>query len=658
MTPPMGWPGSGQPVTGQQDAAQPAGGQPAGGQPAGGQAAGGQAAGGQAAGGQAAGGQAEGAGQLGDRRPGDGLRRRSVAIIGGGIAGLTAAFLLRDAGLTVTVLEGSPRLGGKLAVSDVGGVQVDAGAEALLARREEGIGLIADLGLSGDLKRPGTTSAGIWTRGQVRPLPRRQFMGVPADFEELAATGLLSDEGLARARRDAELPAGTAASAAGGGASAAGGGAGAASASADVAGAGATRAGAPGTGAGAARLGDAADAGDASVAERVGGRMGAELVDRLVEPLLGGVYAGRCEDLSFEATLPALAAAAPRFRALSEAVASLLPPAPAPDARDSRAPGDRRDETGPDPATDRSRERHEQLSAADTASVTARSRRWQDPGQPAAAPEGPAAAGPAATPPPVFTTLTGGLGTLPPSLAGASGAAIQTSAMVRELTRLPDGWRLTIGSAHSPRWLTADAVILALPARPAGRLLAGVPGAGPAAAALAEITYASMAVITLAYPGAAFPVPPSGSGFLVPAVDGRAIKAVTFSTVKWPHLGQGASGLQIVRCSVGRLGDEAILQRDDGELARLASADLAAAVGVRGAPADTRVTRWGGGLPQYSVGHLDRVARIRAGVAAQPGLAVCGAAYDGIGIPACIASARLAVSQVLSYLRARPAASQ
>ena len=639
MTPPMGWPGSGQPVTGQQDAAQPAGGQPAGG--------------------QAAGRQAEGAGQLGDRRPGDGLRRRSVAIIGGGIAGLTAAFLLRDAGLTVTVLEGSPRLGGKLAVSDVGGVQVDAGAEALLARREEGIGLIADLGLSGDLKRPGTTSAGIWTRGQVRPLPRRQFMGVPADFEELAATGLLSDEGLARARRDAELPAGTAASAAGGGASAAGGGAGAASASADVAGAGATRAGAPGTGAGAARLGDAADAGDASVAERVGGRMGAELVDRLVEPLLGGVYAGRCEDLSFEATLPALAAAAPRFRALSEAVASLLPPAPAPDARDSRAPGDRRDETGPDPATDRSRERHEQLSAADTASVTARSRRWQDPGQPAAAPEGPAAAGPAATPPPpVFTTLTGGLGTLPPSLAGASGAAIQTSAMVRELTRLPDGWRLTIGSAHSPRWLTADAVILALPARPAGRLLAGVPGAGPAAAALAEITYASMAVITLAYPGAAFPVPPSGSGFLVPAVDGRAIKAVTFSTVKWPHLGQGASGLQIVRCSVGRLGDDAILQRDDGELARLASADLAAAVGVRGAPADTRVTRWGGGLPQYSVGHLDRVARIRAGVAAQPGLAVCGAAYDGIGIPACIASARLAVSQVLSYLRARPAASQ
>jgi oxygen-dependent protoporphyrinogen oxidase len=466
-----------------------------------------------------------------------------VAIVGGGVAGLSAAFLLRDAGLTVTVLEGSPRLGGKLVVSEVGGVEVDAGAEALLARRPEGVGLIADLGMSGELRQPGTTTAGIWTRGQVRPLPRRQFMGVPADFDELAATGLLSPDGLARARQDASRPA------------------------------------------------DPADAGDVSVTERVGRRMGQEVVDRVVEPLLGGVYAGRCEDLSFLATLAPLAAAAPRYPSLSEAAGSLLP-APA-------APG-------------------------------------VPPAQPA---------------PPVFTTLAGGLGTLPPALAARSGAEIRTRATVRELTRLEHGWRLTIGSAHAPQWLEADAVILALPGRPAGRLLGGVPGAGPAAAALAEISYASMAIVTLAYPADAFPAPPGGSGFLVPAVDGHTIKAVTFSTVKWPHLGR--AGLHIVRCSVGRLGDEAVLQRDDADLAGLAAADLAAATGVRGAPAGTRVTRWGGGLPQYSVGHLDRVARIRAGVAAQPGLAVCGAAYDGVGIPACIASARLAVDQILAHLGSR-----
>jgi protoporphyrinogen/coproporphyrinogen III oxidase len=187
-----------------------------------------------------------------------------------------------------------------------------------------------------------------------------------------------------------------------------------------------------------------------------------------------------------------------------------------------------------------------------------------------------------------------------------------------------------------------------VPGRPASRLLADV--AAPAAAALGEIRYASMAIVTLAYPRAAFEAPVTRSGFLVPAVDERVVKAVTFSTVKWPHLLRNGAGLHIVRCSVGRLGEDAVLQRDDAELAGLAAADLADATGVRGQPVDVRVSRWGGGLPQYSVGHLDRVARIRAGVAAQPGLAVCGAAYDGVGIPACISTARLAVDQVLAYL--------
>ena len=482
--------------------------------------------------------------------------RRTVAVIGGGVAGLTAAFLLKDAGLAVTVLEGSPRLGGKLSVSEVGGVAVDAGAEALLARRPEGVGLIGDLGLAGELQTPGTTAAGIWTRGQIRALPRRQFMGVPADFDELAATGILSGGGLTRARQDLSLP-------------------------------------------------DSASGGDESVTSRVGGRFGAEVVDRLVEPLLGGVYAGRCEDLSFEATLPALAHAARGRRSLTQAAASILPPAPP-------LAGPAHGEPAP---------------------------RHPTPGHPA--PGGSA-------PPPVFTTLTGGLGTLPAALADASGAVVRTSAMVRELARTGTGWRLTVGSAHAPEQLDADAVIIAVPGRPASRLLAGVTDA--AAAALGEIRYASMAIITLAYPETAFDAPPARSGFLVPAVDSKAVKAVTFSSVKWPHLRRGDAGLHIVRCSVGRLGEDAVLQRDDAELAGLAVEDLADATGVRGNPVDVRVSRWGGGLPQYSVGHLDRVARIRAGVAAEPGLAVCGAAYDGVGIPACISTARLAVDQVLAYL--------
>jgi protoporphyrinogen/coproporphyrinogen III oxidase len=489
-----------------------------------------------------------------------------VVIVGGGISGLAAAFFLRDAtvgggtvgggtvggtAVRVTVLEGSPRLGGKLSASQVAGVSMDEGAEALLARRPEGIDLITAAGLGEGLVPAGTTSSAIWTRGAMRALPRRQFMGVPADVDELAGTGVVSDQGIERARQETLVE----------------------------------------------------RDGDASVSQFIGGALGAEVVDRLVDPLLGGVYAGRSEDLSFDATLAPLAAAIRNRPVLTEAAASLLPPPGGANGVSPRIPP-----TGPP-------------------------------------------AGPEAKVAPVFVTLTTGLGALPAALATASGAEVRTSAMVRELARTASGWRLTVGSAADPEYLEADAVILACPATPAARLLAATaPGAS---AALGEIPYASMAIITLAYKAADFSAT-GRSGYLVPAVDGKAVKAATFSTVKWPHLAKSAadagSPVHIVRCSVGRIGEVALLQRDDVDLVALAAAELAEATGIPGRPVESRVTRWGGGLPQYNVGHLARVARARAAVAGQPGLAVAGAAYDGVGIPACVATARMAADQVLAYV--------
>jgi protoporphyrinogen oxidase len=461
-----------------------------------------------------------------------------VVIIGGGIAGLAAAFYLKDEPVRVTVLEGSPRLGGKLSASDVAGVPMDEGAEALLARRPEGIDLITATGLAGDLVPAGTTSSAIFTRGAMRPLPRRQFMGVPADAGELAATGVVSADGVARARHEAQLP---------------------------------------------------HDAADTSVAGYIGARLGEEIVDRLVDPLLGGVYAGRSEELSFQATLAPLAAATKNHASLTEAVTALLPPAPA-------------------PLTDNSKKR--------------------------------------SAPAPVFVTLTTGLGALPEAVAKASNADIRTGATVRGLERTQAGWRLTVGSAADPEYLLADAVIVAAPAAPASRLLSRTVPA--ASAPLSQIPYASMAIITLAYRAEDFPET-QRSGYLVPAVDGRAVKAATFSTVKWPHLAAHAP-VHVVRCSVGRIGETALLQRDDADLAALAAAELADATGITARSVARRVTRWGGALPQYNVGHLDRVAAIREAVSEQPGLAVAGAAYDGVGIPACVATARAAARQVLAHL--------
>jgi oxygen-dependent protoporphyrinogen oxidase len=462
------------------------------------------------------------------------VSRPHVVIVGGGIAGLAAAYFLRAEPAEVTVLEGSPQLGGKLTASEVAGVSVDAGAEALLRRRPEGTDLISAVGLGERLVLPGTTASAIWSRGALHPLPPRQLMGVPADLDGLAASGVLSAAGLTRARQDLELPA-------------------------------------------------TPRDGDVPVAAYIGARFGPELVDRLVDPLLGGVYAGRSEQLSFEATLGPLASAAGSHRSLAAAVGSLMPAPPA-----ARAGAD-----------------------------------------------APARA-------------------LPAAVAAASGATVRTRATVRELTRTATGWRLVVGSAADPEEILADAVVLALPARPASRLLSGVPGASAAAAALAAIEYASMAIVTLAYPRSRFPVTRERSGYLVPAVEGRAVKAVTFSTIKWPHLAEpsGPDGpIDIIRCSIGRIGEESVLQRDDADLVALAAAELAGQTGAQGPPVDTRVTRWGGGLPQYTVGHLDRVATIHEAVGAQPGLAVCGAAYAGIGIPACIATADSAAQRVRDFIK-------
>jgi oxygen-dependent protoporphyrinogen oxidase len=139
----------------------------------------------------------------------------------------------------------------------------------------------------------------------------------------------------------------------------------------------------------------------------------------------------------------------------------------------------------------------------------------------------------------------------------------------------------------------------------------------------------------------------AGSGFLVPPVEGGYVKAATFTTTKWGWYAERSAGVVVVRLSVGRLGEEAALQRGDVAIVDRVLADLTRLLGVTESPLDARVTRWGGGLPQYGVGHQARVARIRAAIALQPGLAVCGAVYDGVGVPACVSAARRAADELL-----------
>jgi oxygen-dependent protoporphyrinogen oxidase len=242
--------------------------------------------------------------------------------------------------------------------------------------------------------------------------------------------------------------------------------------------------------------------------------------------------------------------------------------------------------------------------------------------------------------------LTGGLARRADELVQRGAFRVRTGLTVRSIRRVDGGFVLDCGPLSEPEQLSADAVVVATPAPKAARLLTTL--APVAAADLDGIETASMAIVSLALSGVA--VPP-GSGLLVGAAEQLATKAITVSSQKWPG---APAGMTLLRASIGRVGQVRELQHDDGELIAQVRSELPRLLGITAAPIDALVTRWGGGLPQFAVGHVERVARIRAEVARIPGLAVCGASYDGVGIPACIASATRAVEAILAQVEPAP----
>ncbi|MHB1712607.1 MAG: protoporphyrinogen oxidase, partial [Acidimicrobiales bacterium] len=206
---------------------------------------------------------------------------------------------------------------------------------------------------------------------------------------------------------------------------------------------------------------------------------------------------------------------------------------------------------------------------------------------------------------------------------------------------------------HLNEKLVVDGIILAVSA-PCGAVLLAAQ-APEAAEQLTTIEYASVCAITLEFPSHAIGHPLDGTGFLVPRTSVIAgqpalMTGCTFLSRKWPHLAK--AGHELMRVSVGRYGDERHRRLDDHELVEAARFELAHLLNVEGNPSDSLVTRWEGAFPQYRVGHLIRVARIDEAVSALPAVAVAGAAYRGVGIPACIGSGRDAARAVLRSLEA------
>ena len=447
-----------------------------------------------------------------------------VVVVGGGITGLSAARLLAHQQVEVTVLEAGNRWGGKLVPVAINGVRLDGGAESILARRPEGLQLINDLDLNARVVHPSESRPQLLVGGQLHEMPA-SLLGVPTDVGQLA--GLLSAEGWRTAAAEPEWPA------------------------------------------------PAFDH-DVAIGRYVEERFGAEVTDRLLEPLLGGVYAGYARRLSFDAVAHELFSHA-------KSGGSLL--------------------------------RHAQAVA--------------EQGQ-----DGP-----------VFAGLRGGVSILVEALVDdlvRRGVVLRPAAAVQALDHSAGGFRLVIGAAGTPQMITADGVLLTAPATATGRLLSGLVDS---AQEFARLPYASVAVITLVVRG----VRSDASGLLVPPGELPTIKALTYSSIKWPWVASQArrawgSGVEIVRVSIGRHGEPTTLQYSDRVLIDRTFKEALTIPGWETATlVDGGVNRWGGALPQYQVGHRDLVAQLRSEVAGRPGLAVAGAALDGVGIAACLGSAQAAV---------------
>jgi protoporphyrinogen/coproporphyrinogen III oxidase len=460
-------------------------------------------------------------------------RRVDLAVVGGGISGLAAAWAGMRRGADVVVLEAGDAPGGKLRTSAVAGIELDEGADAFLARVPEAVELCKELGLGDDLVSPATGSAYVWSDGALHRLPAEQLLGVPTDLDAVEASAILSASGVERARADLTAP-------------------------------------------------DDRPSGDEAIGALVRRRLGDEVLDRLVAPLLGGIWAGDCDRLSLRVAAANLAAARDRDASLIRGAAAL------------------RAEAMEQGAADR----------------------------------------------PVFLAPRGGVARLVDALAERLGPRLRCGAPVTGLEPDGAAWRLETDDAAQPAAhrrpaVLADRVVLATPAYVTAPLLATVaPGV---AAFLGGIDYASVALVALVVARDGIDHPLDGSGFLVPQSSGRLLTACSWMTSKWGHLGVDPS-IAVLRASAGRAGDGRALAAADDELVAALVRDLRDTMGLRVAPTGVRVSRWERSFPQPRPGHLEALDRAERTLADRaPGLALAGAWALGVGIPACIRGARRAV---------------
>src|SRR5256712_12627991 len=464
---------------------------------------------------------------------------RTVLTVGGWLAGSTATYGLgeratvRKSPIHCTLVEAEPRLGGKILTEQVGGFVIEGGPDSFLSQKPWGIELCRRLGLADRVigTNRDRRKAYVYSRGRLEVLHGGLALGVAAKLGPFLKSGLLSWRG--KLRLGAEL-----------------------------------------------LIARRSARGDESLGAFFRRRLGEEAVERIIEPLMTGIYAGDADNLSIQATFP-------RFPEMERQAGSIVW------------------------ALLGSWRRHK-------------------------------GEGPGGSP---FVTLEGGLSEMVQALTARLGRLRVLAGYPVRAVRVsgpPSGYEVVIEGAAP---LAADALVLATPAYDAASLLE--PLDAELGALLRGIPYASTATISLGFPRKDFSHRLDGYGFVVPRIEGRAPLAVTWTSSKWSH--RAPDEAVLLRAYVGGAGRGTGLERDDNGLVSLVRAELRDMMGVTEAPVLAKVYRWPRAMPQYLVGHLERLAAIDERLARWPGLFLTGAGYRGVGIPDCIGDGFAPGGRVRAY---------
>ncbi|MDX8045733.1 protoporphyrinogen oxidase [Gracilibacillus sp. S3-1-1] len=462
---------------------------------------------------------------------------KKITVIGGGIAGLTAAYYIdqqikeNNLDYQVQLLEASNRLGGKINTERRDGFTIERGPDSFLIRKQSAERLARHVGVGDKLVKNGSGKSYILVGDNLYSMPQGSFMGIPTQVRPFLSSQLFSFTGKLRAGMDFILPKGE-------------------------------------------------EQTDQSLGKFFRRRLGDEVVENLIEPLLSGIYAGDLDDLSLMATFPNFYQLEQEHRSLIRGLQKTMPAPPKPGKKKKS----------------------------------------------------------------MFYSLEGGLQTLIEAIeASLSEGIVQKGKAVNNITKSNDGYELELKGGST---ISSDAILIATPYSVMKQMLKGHEFVDN----LANMKATSVANVALAFDQSAIKEDIDGTGFVVSRNSNYRITACTWTHKKWPETA-APEGKALLRCYVGRPGDEDVVDLSDKALEEIVLHDLNKVMKIDGDPLFSVVSRWKDAMPQYSIGHKELVNNLENGLATElPGVFVAGSPYEGIGIPDCIDQGVAAVEKIMNFL--------